>query len=152
MRVRPVEPRDRDDWLRMRAALWPDEPAADHARQCDAFLRGGPAEASFLSAALVSEAEPGRLDGFVELFVRNYAEGCEGPTPHVEGWYVEPRSRGRGVGRALMRAAEAWAREKGFTEIASDTQLWNEASQRAHGALGFREVERVVHFRKALEP
>lgn len=42
-----------------------------------------------------------------------------------------------------MRAAEAWARAKGFKEFASDTQL-------AHVAMGFMEVERVVAYRKAL--
>ncbi|HET6569183.1 MAG TPA: GNAT family N-acetyltransferase [Rhodothermales bacterium] len=150
MHIRPVGPNDRNDWLRMRSALWPDEPETDLARQTDAFLQGAGPESSLLTAVFVSEAVPGRLTGFVELFVRNLAEGCTGPTPYVEGWYVDPNARGSGVGRALMNAAEAWAREHRFTEIASDTPLENETSQHAHRALGFEEVERIVHFRKAL--
>lgn len=134
----------------MRVALWPEEPTADLARQGDAFLNGAGPETSVLSAVFVSEEAPGELCGFVELFVRNYAEGCCGATPYVEGWYVDPAARGRGIGRALMDAAETWASGQGFVEIASDTPLQNAGSQEAHRALGFEEVERIVHLRKPL--
>jgi epoxyqueuosine reductase QueG len=36
--------------------------------------------------------------------------------------------------------------------IASDTWLDNAASQRAHEKLGFQEVDRVITYRKALDP
>jgi aminoglycoside 6'-N-acetyltransferase I len=49
-----------------------------------------------------------------------------------------------------VQAVEAWAREQGYTEIASDTWLDNETSIRAHLALGYEESERLVHFRKSL--
>lgn len=150
IRIRPVMPEDREAWLRMRAALWPEESAGDLVSQVDHFLGGAAPAACFLDAVFVSEAVDGRLAGFIELFVRNYAEGCAGPTPYVEGWYVEPSARNQGVGRSLMAEAERWAVESGFTELASDTPLENEGSQRAHGALGFEEVERIVHFRKGL--
>ena len=148
MGVRPIQADDRDDWLRMREALWPGEP--DLASEVDTFLQGGEGQATDLSAVFVSETGSGQRTGFLELFVRNYAEGCAGPTPYVEGWYVEPAVRGSGIGRALVGAAEEWARQHGFSELASDTQLENEASQHAHEALGFEEVERIVIFRKAL--
>lgn len=47
-----------------------------------------------------------------------------------------------------MAAAEDWAREHGYSELASDTLLENRASEGAHRALGFEEVERAIHFRK----
>ncbi|MGZ3498278.1 MAG: GNAT family N-acetyltransferase [Vulcanimicrobiaceae bacterium] len=72
------------------------------------------------------------------------------PIPHIEGWYVEPSARGNGVGRRLMSAAEIWASSLGFKEIASDTEIHNEASLRAHQACGFEEVDRLIKFRKAL--
>ncbi len=150
IRIRPVMPEDREAWLRMRAALWPEESADDLVSQVDRFLGGAAPDACFLDAVFVSEGSGGRLAGFIELFVRNYAEGCAGPTPYVEGWYVEPSARNRGVGRSLMAEAERWALGSGFAELASDTQLENEGSQRAHRALGFEEVERIVHFRKEL--
>ena len=49
-----------------------------------------------------------------------------------------------------MRAAEAWARERGYRELSSDALLDNLPSQEAHVALGFGEVERSVKYRKAL--
>jgi len=63
---------------------------------------------------------------------------------------VEPEHRRCGVGRALVAAAEAWARSQGCTEMASDAQLDNRVSLEAHEALGFEVVDRCVHFRKRL--
>ena len=71
------------------------------------------------------------------------------PAPSIEDMY-KPNYRGRGVGAALMRAAEEWGRASQCTELGSDTQLWNESSIAAHKALGFEEVERLVAFRKSL--
>ncbi|HBY98328.1 MAG: GNAT family N-acetyltransferase [Ardenticatenaceae bacterium] len=149
MRVRAVEVADRGEWLRMRGFLWPEAAEAEHAADIDAFLRG-PSEAELVLAVFVCERAPGGLCGFLELSVRSYAEGCTGAAPYVEGWYVDPDVRGQGIGRALMEAAEQWARERGYTELASDAELENRASHEAHRALGFEEVERAVHFRKAL--
>jgi aminoglycoside 6'-N-acetyltransferase I len=72
------------------------------------------------------------------------------PVPHVEGWYVEPDARGKGVGRALMRRAEEWSTARGHTELASDTEIDNMASLRAHERCGFEEVERLIKLRKPL--
>jgi aminoglycoside 6'-N-acetyltransferase I len=49
-----------------------------------------------------------------------------------------------------VRAAEDWARSMGCTEMASDTQIDNHLSQRAHGAVGFKATERNVLYRKSL--
>jgi aminoglycoside 6'-N-acetyltransferase I len=49
-----------------------------------------------------------------------------------------------------MVAAEAWSREKGARELASDTWLDNDGSQGAHEALGFEVVDRCVHYRKSI--
>lgn len=145
-RVRPLQSADRDAWLRMRGELWPDVSTEDLAPDVDAFI--WPGDDVLLSAVFVSEDEAGQLRGFLELYVREYAEGCDGPTPYVEGWYVAPSARGNGVGRELMRAAEDWSRTNGYKELASDTEIHNEGSQRAHAAIGFDEVERIVVFRK----
>jgi aminoglycoside 6'-N-acetyltransferase I len=58
--------------------------------------------------------------------------------------------RGRGIGRALVAAAEEWGRSQGCREFASDTQSDNAVSAAAHRALGFREVGQVRCFRKDL--
>jgi aminoglycoside 6'-N-acetyltransferase I len=69
---------------------------------------------------------------------------------YIEGWWVDPDLRRRGVGASLIAAAEDWARSLGVTEMASDSELGNEEGQAAHHALGYQEVERTVCFRKQL--
>src|SRR5581483_8999398 len=90
--------------------------------------------------ALVPDGEGSeRAVGFVEVGLRSHADGCDPrrPVGYVEGWYVDPPARRRGVGGALLAAAEAWARAQGCREMASDTWADNRRSQRAHQALGY---------------
>ena len=102
-------------------------------------------------AVLVADRGDGTLAGFVEIGSRNYAEGCDStPVAYLEGWYVDRDVRRTGLGRNLVVAAEAWAIEHGYSEIASDTELANGASLLAHLALGYEEVERQICFRKRL--
>lgn len=147
MRIRPLELRDRKAWAEMRAALWPEEDADELAHETVRHFAGLPIE----EMVLVAEEVSGRLIGFLELGLRAYAEGCRSsPVPHIEAWYVTAEARHTGVGRALVDAAENWARLRGFQEIASDALLDNDASHAAHQALGFEEVERIVCYRKPL--
>ena len=131
----------------MRSALWP-QALDEHPGAIDAFLSG---ESKFIDQALVCEAESGRLIGFLELRVRNYAEGTDSlAVPYVEGWYVDPEHRLRGAGALLVRHAERWAVESGYSELASDTEIGNVHSIAAHRALGFEVTDRVVCFLKRI--
>ena len=79
------------------------------------------------------------------------SEGCEsGRVGFLEGWYVIPEARRRGVGRQLLSAAEAWARSAGCVEFGSDAEADNEESAAAHRALGFEDVGLIRCFRKDL--
>jgi aminoglycoside 6'-N-acetyltransferase I len=136
---------------RMRRELWPDEGSAgEHERELEEIL-AGKRSSIYPYAVLVAEID-GDLAGFAEVTLRSYADGCEAgrPVGYLEGWFVEERHRRKGAGAALVHAAEDWARGQGCTEFASDTWLDNEASQKAHQALGFDEVDRVVNYRKPL--
>lgn len=147
MIVRPIKPRDRDEWLRMRVALWPGDDAG-HERDVGRFFSNQSKEPQ---AVLVAEEDGKALIGFAELSIRTYAEGCD--TDHVgylEGWYVDPDHREQGVGRKLVAASEDWARHQGCTEFASDAQVDNEVSIRAHRACGFEDAGVVRCFRKTL--
>ena len=137
---------EREAWARLRAALWPDCPPEEHQQEMEAILQNPEQEAVFVSAG-----PQGRLQGFVEVSIKPYAIRCETqPVGYLEGWYVEPEMRKKGVGKALVVAVEKWARSRGCREMASDTQVENEGSQRAHARLGYAEVERLVHFKKDL--
>lgn len=146
--IRPFEARDAAAWAAMRQQLWPHADAGELLDETAVFAGGGD---SFINAVFIAEDESQRTVGFVELSIRDFANGCDSmPIPFVEGWYVEPFARRRGFGRSLMSAAEDWARERGFSELASDTEVENVASQDAHGACGFEETERLITFRKSL--
>ena len=143
--VRDIVESDRADWVRLRDALWPgslwdhDVETRKHFDRRDGAL-----------TVFVAEVE-NRIVGFIEMDFRPYAPACSSsPVPFIEGWYVEPAWQRRGVGRALVEAAESRARGMGHTEIASDAELENADGIAAHRALGYEEVERTVAFRRAL--
>jgi aminoglycoside 6'-N-acetyltransferase I len=144
--VRPLDDADDSEWLRLRRALWPNDTVEGHRAEMGSYFA-----APRPTAVFVAPRATGGLRGFVEVGIRDYAEGCEGNwIGYVEGWYVDPDARRQGVGRALVAAAEAWAVAQGCREMASDAELANLLSQEAHGRLGYAEVVRSVHFRKEL--
>jgi aminoglycoside 6'-N-acetyltransferase I len=135
----------------MRNLLWPDATAEEHRKELEIILRVGK-YGTLPMAILVAHSEDGTLTGFLEVGLRSHADGCDTAQPvgFVEGWFVHEASRNQGVGRALMRSAEDWARKQGCLELASDTWIDDERSQRTHQALGFEVVDRCVHFRKTI--
>ena len=148
MAIRSVQPQDRSEWLRLRHALWPDATLEEHARDVERFLSGDRREPA---EVLIAFDDKGHAVGFVELSIHNIVDSCSTDrVGYLEGWYVAPETRRKGVGAALVAAAEHWATQQGCREFASDAELNNEASQRAHIALGFTETGRSVNFRKDL--
>jgi aminoglycoside 6'-N-acetyltransferase I len=130
----------------MRRRLWPGS-RGEHAREVARFLAG---ESRNPMAVLLATDENG-ASGFVELSIRPYAEGCKTErVAYLEGWFVMPHVRGRGVGRALIAASEEWALSQGCAEFASDTEVDNRASAAAHLALGFVDRGVVRCFSKKL--
>ena len=143
--IRRATPEDKPEWLRMRQGLWPDAPLDYLSLDLDKLLNN--LDAGIFVAADVD----GKLVAFIETGLRDHAESCDSsPVGYIEAWYVDPHMRGQKLGRDLVHAAEQWAREKGCTEMASDTWLDNDASIAAHLKLGYWEAERLVHFVKRL--
>ena len=146
MLIRSATPADVPAWLALRAALWPDYPAVQLAAEVDEFLAHPDQFATFFA-----QTDDGTLVGFAEASIRRCADGCETQNVgYLEGWYVALEFRRQGVGRRLVKAAEAWARSNGCREMASDCQLDNAISEQAHHRLGFKEAERLIHFHKPL--
>jgi aminoglycoside 6'-N-acetyltransferase I len=149
--VRVARLEDREELARLRAALWPESSAEEHAKELLGILENKTFGTMPL-IELVAEERNGRLIGFLEVGLRSHADGCDPShaVGYVEGWYVAENYRKRGIGRKLLVAAEDWARGQGCVEMASDALLGNEVSQSAHRALGYAEVDRCVHYRKML--
>jgi aminoglycoside 6'-N-acetyltransferase I len=130
--VRHPQAEDRAEWTRMRLALWPESSAASHAEEIAAFLTGnltGWLAGLHAVAAFVADRPGGGLCGFLEASVRPMADGCTThPVGYIEGWFVDPDLRQRGVGRTLVKAAEEWASLQGCREMASDAHLVNAIS------------------------
>jgi aminoglycoside 6'-N-acetyltransferase I len=149
--IRIAQPSDRDQLARMCEALWPESSTREHAQELAPIL-AGQFPGLMPLVILVSQGSDGTLAGFIEVGLRSSADGCNPSRPvgYVEGWYVAENRRQQGLGRALLRAAEVWARDQGCVEMASDTLIENRVSQRVHEALGFEVVDRCVTYRKAL--
>jgi aminoglycoside 6'-N-acetyltransferase I len=145
MKIRAYQSADWPDWLRMSQLLFPHHAADELAVEMQDF------RARDDGAVFVVERLDGSLAGFVEIGARPYADGCDtSPVGYIEAWYVDADVRRSGYGRALLKAAEEWARDRGYSEMASDARLDNDVSHAAHRRAGYEEVDRVVQFRKSL--
>jgi aminoglycoside 6'-N-acetyltransferase I len=134
----------------MRRALWPEGSGAEHRSELVRYFRG---RSPWPLGVLIAESGRGRRIGFAEVSIRSCAEGClTNRVGFLEGWWVAPGERRRGVGRRLVEASEEWARRRRCLEFASDTQPGNRVSIAAHRALGFAYTDTVVGFRKDLRP
>jgi aminoglycoside 6'-N-acetyltransferase I len=134
-------------WLTLRQALWPGSGEAEHLREMAAIIAGSATKGAFL--ALDGARRP---QGVAEVGLRyDHVNGAaSSPVAFLEGIYVAPEFRGRGVARELVGVVETWASALGCTELASDVLIDNGDGLALHNALGFRETERVVYFVKAV--
>lgn len=129
----------------MRQALWPDEDAAAIAHETPRIL----SRDDYAVFGAFAGEQP---VGMVEVGQRDVGEGCTtSPVGYIEALWVEPDFRRKGIATTLVQAAIDWARERGFRELGSDTEIENTVSQAMHEALGFSETERLVTFRMSLD-
>ncbi len=96
--------------------------------------------ASAESGVLVAE-DDGAVIGYVFATIEgtNWME-LRGPCGIVQDLYVDEAARRRGAGRELMRAAIAWVRAQGRSQVVLKTMSRNESAQRLFGAFGFRST------------
>jgi len=93
-------------------------------------------------AAVAEQA--GRVVGLLHVFERPALEKpCEAV---VQALVVDEIARGRGVGNALMRAAEEWAKARGLASVALTTRN----AQAFYARLGYAKVATSDLMRKAV--
>ena len=138
---------DHPGWLRLRQALWPESAREQHLVEMKLCIDNPQRYAQFVAYSATHEAV-----GLAEASLRSdYVNGTESsPVGFLEGLYVVPPARRRGVARALVAAVCDWTRRSGCRELASDAVLENSIGHVVHQALGFEETERVVFFRRKL--
>lgn len=126
--------------------LWPDDSVA---ALTDDFRN----TISDADAAVFLYELSGTPVGFAQCQLRrDYVEGTStSPVGYLEAIFVKEEYRNRGFAKELLAKCEAWAKEKGCSEFASDCELENEASIAFHSRLGFSEANRIVCFTKSLE-
>jgi aminoglycoside 6'-N-acetyltransferase I len=148
--IRLAESKDWKELAFLRTLLWPDGSYKEHLDELEGGSAGG--QPGFPVAWLVAEDDSGAVVGFAEVGLRSHADGCDTrhPVGFLEGWFVREEERQRGIGAALLHAAEDWARSQGCREMASDALIDNALSENAHLSLGFEVVDRCIHFRKWL--
>ena len=90
--------------------------------------------------------------GFAQCQLRHdYVEGAESsPVGYLEGIFVDAAYRNKGYAKELLKQCEAWAKNMGCTEFASDCELTNTGSLAFHLKMGFEEANRVICFTKRL--
>lgn len=145
--ISPLKPEEFDDWVTLSLALF-----TDYTRE-EMEMRLKRRAQLNKNQTLLAKTH-GRSVGFVTVSIRNdHVEGTStSPVGYLESIYVAPEYRNRGVARALFQQGESWCRDRGCSEMGSDTWQWNREAQQFHEQLGFREENILVHFHKKIEP
>jgi aminoglycoside 6'-N-acetyltransferase I len=138
-----VSKENEKEWAELCVALWSENSTFDMLKE----LHTGELPNEYLY--VMDE----KAVAFLSLSLRNdYVEGTDSsPVGYIEGIYVKPSFRGRGIATKLVNFAKEWAISKGCSELASDCELDNEDSRVFHGKIGFDEVNRIICFTMSLK-
>jgi aminoglycoside 6'-N-acetyltransferase I len=90
---------------------------------------------------------------FLHVSIRvDYVEGSDSsPTGYLEGIYVQPTHRRKGISTLLFNEGKAWLKRKGCTQVGSDMEIDNQDSYPFHMSLGFKEAGRLITFIRDLD-
>jgi len=154
--IRPYADRDRAELVACVAelqdfdrSLYPE--LLEGARMASAYADSLLAEARDRRGGLfVYEAES-RLLGFVNVAIRtgvDLLESTINECAYVTDLMAREAHRGRGIGTALLEAAERYARERGLKPIRINAGARNEGALRAYRRYGF--ADHIVVLRKSI--
>lgn len=114
------------------------------ARRLESFLQAGE-----MTLVAEDDAAPGRLLAVGTLHATPVLHRA-GPVGRVSALVVDSDVRGRGIGRAMMAAAEQWAVERGCVLIEVTSNQRREDAHRFYEGLGYERTS--FRFARAPRP
>ena len=90
------------------------------------------------SAVLIASSASGERLGFIQLETEREFFTAE-PQGYVANLAVKGESEGKGVGKALMSAAETWTKEQGMQHLTLFVFAGNTGARTFYEKLGFAE-------------
>jgi len=111
-----------------------ERPEAGYGR----FLVSQAANPDFL--VLVAEQSGGVVGYVLAQIIGISWQDLRGPCGFIHDIYVHESMRRQGTGEELLRAALAWIRSKGRSQVVLMSKTGNESAQRLFARLGFRDT------------
>jgi GNAT superfamily N-acetyltransferase len=99
-------------------------------------------------AVFVAEDSQWRVVGWTHVVERFHLE--DEPFVELAGLVVDESVRSTGIGAALLRAVESWAREQGHDRLRVRSNVVRERAHRFYAREGYAERKRQVVFDKPL--
>jgi GNAT superfamily N-acetyltransferase len=140
--IRPANEADVPSLRRLLAQLGYQLDEQETARRLAAVM--GAAE----HAVLVAE-RAGSAVAFCHVYARPALD--KPPEAVVQALVVDAAARGGGIGRAMMTAAEAWARARGFASVALASHVARDAAHAFYAGIGYDRIATSHLFRKELD-
>jgi len=143
IRIRAAKPEDGPALAPLSAQLGYPDPAEAIAGRLRGILR------RWDHAVFVAEDESGRLLGWIHIFIRPLLI----LVPHAEvgGLVVDEQCRGEGVGQALLKAAESWARSLRLEQVLIRSRESRVQAHAFYETRGYTRLKISHTFMKSLE-
>jgi GNAT superfamily N-acetyltransferase len=143
--IRPATPADVPTVVRLIRALAEYEKLLDRVVLKEADLRAHLFGNLRYAEVLLAE-EAGAVVGFA-LFFHNYSTFRAQPGIYLEDLFVEPPHRGKGHGKALLKALAKLAIERGCGRLEWSVLNWNTPSIEFYKALGAAPMDEWTVYR-----
>jgi len=142
MVVRPMTLSDSREVASLSNQLGYPSTASDIAKRLGIMTQG----AHF--GAFVAEATDGGIAGWIQVFSVRFLQ--EDAFAEISRLVVDANSRGQGVGKALLEAAEKWARENGYTGIYVRSNTKRAEAPPFYEGMGYNRVKTQYVFQKSI--
>ncbi len=143
LRIRPMTPQDAEAVAGLSTQLGYPASASEVQRR---FF--GVVQAS-AGAVFVAESAGGEVIGWLHVFGRHLLETA--PFAEIGALVVDGAARRQGVGRALIVAAEGWARGAGYGAIRVRSNTARTVARPFYEARGYELIKTQYVFQKALD-